>query len=110
MLSRPLPVILPFVFWLSSLLVKAVLSLPLPVQMRIQELLLTLQPGAGGGVADVQPDPSLGDGPNMDDALSLAASANLFNERVTEDGTLNTAGETSYSPRARCSSGRLGSA
>ena len=33
----------------------------------------------------------------MDDALSLAALADLFNERVTEDGTLNTAGETSYS-------------
>ena len=63
--------------------------------VRIQELLLTLQPGAGGGVAD--PDPSLGDGPNMDDALSLAALANLFNERVTKVGTLNTAGETSYS-------------
>ena len=65
--------------------------------VRIQELLLTLQPGAGGGVADIQPDPSLGDGPNMDDALLLAASANLFNERVTEDGTSNTVGETSYS-------------
>ena len=48
-------------------------------------------------MADVQPDPSLGDGPNMDDALSLAALANLFNERVTEDGTSNTVGETSYS-------------
>ena len=65
--------------------------------VRIQELLLTLQPGAGGGVADVQPDPSLEDGPNMDDALSLVASANLFNERVTEDGTSITVGETSYS-------------
>ncbi|CAL8282607.1 unnamed protein product [Gadus morhua 'NCC'] len=50
---------------------------------RIQELLLTLQPGAGGAVADIRPDPSLGDVPGTDDVLSLAASANLFSEGVT---------------------------
>ncbi|CAL8255593.1 unnamed protein product [Boreogadus saida] len=48
--------------------------------VRIQELLLTLQPGAGGAVADIRPDPSLGDVPGTDDVLSLAASANLFSE------------------------------
>ncbi|CAL8348651.1 unnamed protein product [Boreogadus saida] len=65
--------------------------------VRIQELLLTLQPGEGGAVAGIQPDPSLGDVPGTDDVLSLAASANLFSEGVTEEETSNTFGEASRS-------------
>ena len=61
--------------------------------VRIQELLLTLQPGAGGGVADIRPDPSLGDVPGTDDVLSLAASANLFSEGVTGEEASNAFGE-----------------
>ncbi|CAL8255522.1 unnamed protein product [Gadus morhua 'NCC'] len=64
---------------------------------RIQELLLTLQPGAGGAVADIRPDPSLGDVPGTDDVLSLAASANLFSEGVTGEEASNAFGEASRS-------------
>ncbi|CAL8333814.1 unnamed protein product [Boreogadus saida] len=65
--------------------------------VRIQELLLTLQPGAGGAVADSRPDPSLGDVPGTDDVLSLAASANLFSEGVTGEEDSNAFGEASRS-------------
>ncbi|CAL8387200.1 unnamed protein product [Boreogadus saida] len=65
--------------------------------VRIQELLLTLQPGAGGAVADIRPDPSLGDVPGTDDVLSLAASANLFSEGVTGEEDSNAFGEASRS-------------
>ncbi|CAL8383137.1 unnamed protein product [Arctogadus glacialis] len=65
--------------------------------VRIQELLLTLQPGAGGAVAGIQPDPSLGDAPSTDDVLSLAASVNRFSEGVTEEETSNTFGKASRS-------------
>ncbi|CAL8253873.1 unnamed protein product [Boreogadus saida] len=65
--------------------------------VRIQELLLTLQPGAGGAVADIRPDPSLGDVPGTDDVLSLAASANLFSEGVTGKEDSNAFGEASRS-------------
>ncbi|CAL8337439.1 unnamed protein product [Boreogadus saida] len=50
--------------------------------VRIQEL-LTLQHGAGGAVAGIQPEPSLGDVPSTNNVLSLAASANRFSEGVT---------------------------
>ncbi|CAL8293858.1 unnamed protein product [Gadus morhua 'NCC'] len=65
--------------------------------VRIQELLLTLQPGAGGAVADIRPDPSLGDVPGTDDVLSLAASANLFSEGVTGEEASNAFEEASRS-------------
>ena len=42
-------------------------------------LLLALQPGTGRGLAGLQPDPPLEDTPLLDDALSLADSANFFN-------------------------------
>ncbi|CAL8387529.1 unnamed protein product [Boreogadus saida] len=65
--------------------------------VRIQEILLTLQPGAGGAVADIRPDPSLGDVPGTDDVLSLAAAANLFSEGVTGEEDSNAFGEASRS-------------
>ncbi|CAL8391772.1 unnamed protein product [Gadus morhua 'NCC'] len=65
--------------------------------VRIQELLLTLQPGAGGAVADIRPVPSLGDVPGTDDVLSLAASANLFSEGVKGEEASNAFGEASRS-------------
>ena len=42
-------------------------------------LLLALQPGTGRGLAGLQRDPPLEDTPLLDDALSLADSANFFN-------------------------------
>ncbi|CAL8376966.1 unnamed protein product [Gadus morhua 'NCC'] len=51
----------------------------------------------GGAVADIRPDPSLGDVPGTDDVLSLAASANLFSEGVTGEEASNAFGEASRS-------------
>ncbi|KAK0136266.1 hypothetical protein N1851_027838 [Merluccius polli] len=63
----------------------------------MKSLLLALQPGTGQGRAGLQPDPPLEDGPPLDDALSLAASANFFNEASTEDDASHTLGEASCS-------------
>ncbi|CAL8346954.1 unnamed protein product [Gadus morhua 'NCC'] len=52
---------------------------------------------ARGAVADIRPDPSLGDVPGTDDVLSLAASANLFSEGVTGEEASNAFGEASRS-------------
>ncbi|CAL8389027.1 unnamed protein product [Boreogadus saida] len=51
------------------------------VMEQMRSLLLALQPGTGQGLAGLQPGPP---SPQFDDALSLAASANHFNEVMTE--------------------------
>ncbi|KAK0130707.1 hypothetical protein N1851_034661 [Merluccius polli] len=63
----------------------------------MKSLLLALQPGTGRGQAGLQSDPPLEDGPPLDDALSLAASANFFNEASTEDDASHTLREASCS-------------
>ncbi|CAL8269035.1 unnamed protein product [Boreogadus saida] len=61
---------------------------------QIQSLLLALQPGTGQGLAGLQPGPPPS---QFDDALSLAASANLFNEVMTEGDASHTLDEASCS-------------
>ena len=66
---------------------------------QMKSLLLALQPGTGRGLAELQPDPPLDlplDLP-VDDALSLTASANFFNEVSLEDDASHTLGEASCS-------------
>ncbi|CAL8254546.1 unnamed protein product [Boreogadus saida] len=58
---------------------------------QIRSLLLALQPGTGQGL---QPGPPSS---QFDDALSLAASANLFNEVMTEGNASHTLDESSCS-------------
>ncbi|CAL8310464.1 unnamed protein product [Boreogadus saida] len=62
---------------------------------QIRSLLLALQPGTGQGLAGLQPGPP----PSQfeSDALSLAASANLFNEAMTEGDASRTLDEASCS-------------
>ncbi|CAL8329504.1 unnamed protein product [Gadus morhua 'NCC'] len=61
---------------------------------QIRSLLLALQPGTGQGLAGQQPGPPPS---QFDDALSLAASANLFNEVMTEGDAFHTLDEASCS-------------
>ena len=61
---------------------------------QIRSLLLALQPGTGQGLARLQPGPPSS---QFDDALSLAASANLFNEAMTEGDASHTLDEASCS-------------
>ncbi|CAL8236519.1 unnamed protein product [Arctogadus glacialis] len=61
---------------------------------QIRSLLLALQPGTGQGLAGLQPGPPSS---QFDDALSLAASANLFNEVMTEGDASHTLDEASCS-------------
>ena len=61
---------------------------------QIRSLLLPLQPGTGQGLAGLQPGPPSS---QFDDALSLAASANLFSEVMTEGDASHTLDEASCS-------------
>ncbi|CAL8347638.1 unnamed protein product [Gadus morhua 'NCC'] len=61
---------------------------------QIRSLLLALQPGTGQGLGRLQPGPPSS---QFDDALSLAASANLFNEAMTEGDASHTLDEASCS-------------
>ncbi|CAL8339509.1 unnamed protein product [Boreogadus saida] len=61
---------------------------------QMRSLLLALQPGTGQGLAGLQPGPPSS---QFDDALSLAASANLFNEVMTEGDASHTLDEASCS-------------
>ncbi|CAL8369499.1 unnamed protein product [Gadus morhua 'NCC'] len=61
---------------------------------QMRSLLLALQPGTGQGLAGLQPGPPSS---QFDDALSLAASANLFNEVMTEGNASHTLDEASCS-------------
>ncbi|XP_033996783.1 uncharacterized protein LOC117491055 [Trematomus bernacchii] len=62
----------------------------------MKSLLLALQPGAGIGAAGLPPAPPSVAAPLHEDAMSLAASANLFNEEVEDEAPL-TSGEASHS-------------
>ncbi|CAL8366259.1 unnamed protein product [Gadus morhua 'NCC'] len=62
---------------------------------QIRSLLLALQPGTGQGLAGLQPGPPSSQFES--DALSLAASANLFNEAMTEGDASHTLDEASCS-------------
>ncbi|XP_033987890.1 uncharacterized protein LOC117483621 [Trematomus bernacchii] len=62
----------------------------------MKSLLLALQPGAGIGAAGLPPAPPSVAAPLHEDAMSLAALANLFNEEVEDEAPL-TSGEASHS-------------
>ncbi|CAL8310675.1 unnamed protein product [Gadus morhua 'NCC'] len=62
---------------------------------QIRSLLLALQPGTGQGLAGLQPGPPSSHFES--DVLSLAASANLFSEAMTEGDASHTLDEASCS-------------
>ncbi|CAL8264873.1 unnamed protein product [Gadus morhua 'NCC'] len=62
---------------------------------QIRSLLLALQPGTGQGLAGLQPGPPSSHFEG--DVLSLAASANLFDEAMTEGDASHTLDEASCS-------------
>ncbi|CAL8240246.1 unnamed protein product [Gadus morhua 'NCC'] len=61
---------------------------------QMRSLLLALQPGTGQGLAGLLPGPPPS---QFDDALSLADSANLFNEVMTEGDASHILDEASCS-------------